>query len=263
MPEFEYFRPKSLEQALQLLQRAQPLGGGSELTPRRHQLQAVVDLQDLALGGHEQRGGRMALGGGLRLQSLLQDIPELPNALIQTCRLEAGWNLRNQATLAGCVVSGDGRSPMLAALLALQATLELEPGREQVALDEFLAGRARPWMDRLITWVEIAMQATLRYAGVARSPADRPILCAALARTAEAGWRVVLGGYGPAPMRAVAAEQTLNQASAADWHHSVEAAGEAAAMAYARAEDSWASAEYRQAVAGVLVRRLAGEIGPP
>ncbi len=39
----------------------------------------------------------------------------------------------------------------------------------------------------------------------------------------------------------------------------LESAAEAARLAYADAGDSWASAGYRSAVAGVLVRRLLAE----
>jgi len=57
MPELEYHRPKSLQQALELLSRARPLGGGTALTPRRAELDSVMDLQDLGLAGQELRAG--------------------------------------------------------------------------------------------------------------------------------------------------------------------------------------------------------------
>ena len=259
MPELEYHRPKSLQQALELLGRARPLGGGTALTPRRAELDSVMDLQDLDLAGHELRAGRLVLGGALRLQALTEEIPGLPPAVSQACRLEAGWNMRNQATLAGSVVTGDGRSPLLAVLLALDAGVHLEPGEAEIALGDFLTGRPGSVEGRLIVALGLARGARLGYAGVARSPADRPLVCAALARldsgpTGE--WRVVLGGYGDRPIRVEAAEGALPRGGAIT-PGALAAAGEAAAAAYAAAGDQWASAEYRAAVAETLVSRLA------
>jgi CO/xanthine dehydrogenase FAD-binding subunit len=256
MPELEYHRPKSLQQALELLGRARPMGGGTALTPRRVELDSVMDLQDLDLAGQELRAGRVVLGGALRLQALAEEIPGLPTAVSQACRLEAGWNMRNQATLAGSVVTGDGRSPLLAVLLALDASVHLEPGEAEIALHDFLAQRPGSVEGRLIVALGLARGAELGYAGVGRSPADRPLVCAALARLDVGEWRVVLGGYGDRPVRVDAAEGALQQAGAMT-PEAIAAAGKAAGSAYLSAGDQWASAEYRAAVAETLVSRLA------
>ena len=261
MPELEYHRPKSLQQALELLGRARPMGGGTALTPRRAELDSVMDLQDLDMAGHALRASRVVLGGALRLQALTEEIPGLPPAVSQACRLEAGWNMRNQATLAGSVVTGDGRSPLLAVLLALDASVHLEPGEVVIPLQDFLIQRPGSVEGRLIVALGLAQEARLVYAGVARSPADRPLVCAALARleTSTAGeWRAVLGGYGRSPIRVEGAEEALQQAGEIT-PDSIAAAGKAAAAAYASAGDQWASAEYRAAVAEILVSRLAQE----
>ena len=256
MPELEYHRPKSLQQALELLSRARPLGGGTALTPRRAELDSVVDLQDLDLAGQELRAGRVILGGALRLQALAEHIAGLPPAVAQACRLEAGWNVRNQATLAGSVVTGDGRSPLLAVLLALDASVHLEPGEGVIALGDFLTGRPGSVDGRLIVALGLARDAQLDYVGVARSPADRPLVCAALARLEVGEWRVVLGGYRDRPIRVEEAEGELQQAGELT-PEAIAAAGKAAGSAYLTAGDQWASAEYRAAVAETLVSRLA------
>ena len=261
MPELEYHRPKSLQQALELLGRSRPMGGGTALTPRRAELDSVMDLQDLDLAGHELRAGRLVLGGALRLQALTEEIPGLPPAVPQACRLEAGWNMRNQATLAGSVVTGDGRSPLLAVLLALDGSVHLEPGRAENALGDFLTGRPGTLERRLIVAVGLAHGARLGYEGVARSPADRPLVCAALARLDSGEWRVVLGGYGDRPIRVEEAEGAL-QRGAAVTPDAIAVAGKAAGVAYASAGDQWASAEYRAAVAQTLVSRLAQGMPP-
>jgi CO/xanthine dehydrogenase FAD-binding subunit len=102
-----------------------------------------------------------------------------------------------------------------------------------------------------VTALQWKMKATLRYEQVARTPADRPIVAAAVGHTDGTAYRVVLAGFGSRPVRVPRAEKAL----AAD---DPRAAGEAAAEAYAEAGDAWASAEYRSHVAAVLLRRLAG-----
>jgi CO/xanthine dehydrogenase FAD-binding subunit len=276
MPDFEYHRPTSLPRALELLDRGRPLGGGTALTPRRSELHAVIDLQELELTGQQVRGDRLVLGAGLRLQTLHEGIPGLAAAVAQACALEAGWNIRNQATLGGTVITGDGRSPLLAVLLALDAKLQLEPGGAQAPLEEFLAGRPSSAEGKLIVAVELVLGAPLAFESVARSPADRPLVCAAVSHLGSAGWRVVLGGHGERPLRVRNAEAALEAAGQAPpgasegasqtapaagagglWVAAPEAAGRAAADAYAEAGDAWASSEYRSHVAGLLVRRLA------
>jgi CO/xanthine dehydrogenase FAD-binding subunit len=248
-----------MPEALELLGRARPLGGGTALTPRRTVLPGVLDLQGLDLAGIEPGDGRLLLGGTLRLQTLTEGIAGLPPALSQACRQEAGWNLRNQATLAGSVVTGDGRSPLLAALLALDGQLRLEPGGEQVSLEQFLAERPGSSNTKLIAGLDLPQAAQLGFEGVARSPADLPLVCAAVSRSGSAPdreWRVVLGGYGDRPIRVQAAERAL-AGMQTDLQASLDSAAVAAAAAYSAAADAWAGAEYRSAVAGVLVRRLA------
>jgi len=101
-----------------------------------------------------------------------------------------------------------------------------------------------------VTALQWKSKATLRYEQVARSPADRPIVAAAVGHSDGTAYRVVLAGFGARPVRVPRAEKAL----AAD---DPRAAGEAAAEAYAHAEDAWAGAEYRSHIAAVLGRRLA------
>ena len=89
----EYHRPTTLEEALSLLQRADPLtlplGGGTVLTQASPQPVAAVDLQALGLDQIQPRGNVVELGAALTLQALIEaagpgsDAPlALPPALI-------------------------------------------------------------------------------------------------------------------------------------------------------------------------------------
>jgi CO/xanthine dehydrogenase FAD-binding subunit len=249
----EYNRPATLEAALELLSRADPptwpLAGGTALTSAVRQSIAVVDLQSLGLNTFQAGGNTLHLGATLTLQSLLEHLPGLGEAgaglapgLQKATHHEATYNLRMAATVAGTLVAGGGRSPFTTALLALDATLLIQPGDATLSLGDLLPVRAERLRQRLITRVSLPLNARLAYEYVARSPADRPIVCAAAAVWPSGRVRLVLGGYGAAPRLAFDGTEA-------------EGAVAAAQSAYSGCGDQWASAEYRQEVAGVLAER--------
>lgn len=252
MPSLKYFRPKTMDEAMALLEQGVPLAGGTGLTPRRHRLEGVVDLQDLGMGALERKGDWLEVGAGCTLQQIVEADALVPSELAAACRAEAAWNLRNMATLGGSVVAGDGRSPLLAAVLALGAEVHGMPRDEWKPIDAYLDSRGQESGHRLLTAFRWHAGASLRSAHVGRSPMDRPWILATLGRTVDGGWRVVLGGHGARPIRVPAADEALAQGD-------VPGAVRRAEEAYASAGDTWASAEYRSQVAGVLLRRLAAE----
>lgn len=245
MESLEYHRPKTIEEALRLLARGQPLAGGTHLVPRRLRLTSVVDLQDLGLDEIQDTSDGLRIGATVRLQRLVEAGERVPAALVEACRLEVALNLRNLATLAGTVVAADGRSPVATVLLAMGAIASIEPGDERVPMDSLLDRRGEGLRGRLIVALTVPAVEFAAYEQVARAPTDRPLVCASVARQyGRSEWRIALGGFGPRPLALVAK------------HPDPRAAAEAAAVAYAEAGDAWASAEYRSAVAAILVRRL-------
>lgn len=241
----EYLRPQSLEESLELLSRTTPvtvpLGGGTVLNAPSDRQVAVVDLQDLGLDEITQKGSTLNIGVSVSLQNLLESAAVQP-ALQKALRLEAGYNLRQTGTVAGGLVSGDGRSAFLTVMLALDATLVWQPGDQEQPLGEFLPLRTDNWPGLLISEVRISAQPTLTFEYIARTLADKPIVSAAAARWPSGRTRIVLGGYGKAPLTIMDGEAN-------------EGLLEAAEAAYLTAEDLWASAEYRSEMAKVLVGR--------
>jgi len=247
----EYHRPVTLDEALALLLRAEPptvpLAGGSVLnrasTPGEF---AVVDLQSLGLDSFEARGNTWELGAALSLQRLLERLPASGSgpavSLAKAIQHEAAYNLRQVASVAGVLVSGGGRSPFTTAMLALDAGLTLLPGDVEISLGELLPVRKECLGGRLITKVTIPSKVRLAYEYVARTPADLPIVCAALAQWPSGRTRLALGGFGTAPSLAFDGGEP-------------DGLQVAASSAYASAGDEWASAEYRAEVAAVLAGR--------
>ena len=250
MTSLQYHRPQTLEDALELLQEGVPLAGGTRLTPRLRGLEALVDLQDLGLDQIEATEATLEFGGTATLQSLVDSASRLPDALVQAARLEAGWNIRNKATIAGTIVTGDGRSPLLTVLLALGAELEFAPGRDRISLDEVLDRSADRTGSKLITAIHAANPSRMKYAQVARSPADRPQICVTVAAfESETPLRIAVGGHGAYP-QLISKDESL----------SIQGAAELAGTMYAEAGDQWASADYRSSVAATLVARLLTEV---
>jgi CO/xanthine dehydrogenase FAD-binding subunit len=250
MTSLQYHRPQTLDEALELLQEGVPLAGGTRLTTGLRGIEALVDLQDLALDQIEATESTLEFGGTATLQGLVDNTAQLPDALIQAARLEAGWNIRNKATIAGTIVTGDGRSPLLCVLVALGAELEFAPGNERISLTNVFDRGGDRTGGKLITTIHASNPSRMKYAQVARSPADRSQICVAVAAfDSETPVRVALGGHGAYP-------QLLSK----DEILSTQATAELAGTKYAKAGDQWASAEYRSSAAATLVARLLGEV---
>jgi CO/xanthine dehydrogenase FAD-binding subunit len=246
----QYHRPETLKEALQLLEDSQPMGGGTALTPMRHKLDGVLDLQGLDLGGLTVQEDAIRFGAGLRLQAIVDAAGSFPPRFIQAVRHETALNMRNAATLAGLVVSGDGRSPLLTVLAAMAANIMLEPGGERMSLLDFFSNRSDRTDPFLITQIETFNPDRLAYEMVARSPMDRPIVCACAALRPDGKIGLSVGGFGDHPVPLPDADRGAD----------LEELGWAASTAYAQAGDAFASAEYRSAVAAVLIKRAMAEV---
>jgi len=258
-----YHRPKTLDEALTLLTQPNilPLGGGTLLShasssPSATDAVEVVDLQSLGLDFIKKSGNNPSTGSGQRLdmgatvtlQGLLEN-EHCPDALKSALKLEAPLNLRNAATVAGTLVSCDGRSTFATVMLALDAKIEqttLDNSKTESRLSnigEFLPLRPRG----LITSITIPLNAKLAFDYVSRTPADKPIVCAALVQWNSGRTRLALGGHGKSPILAMDGTEP-------------EGIKAAARNAFHEATDEWASAGYRMDVAATLARRCLDEM---
>lgn len=246
----EYHRPETLGEALNLLARTEPvtapLGGGTVLSQKRKPDFAVVDLQKLGLNHIQEDGQILTVGAAATLQAIAE-YPGLPDtiraALVKSLQYECSVNIRRTATVAGALISCDGRSAFACALLALDARLVWAPGEETQALGDFLPLREPFGRERLMLGALFALNCDLQIEIAARTPLDRPIVCAAVCRWPAGRTRVALAGYGSAPVLAMDGPEHVGAAAAARG-------------AYRFASDQWASAEYRSDVAGKLVHRI-------
>jgi CO/xanthine dehydrogenase FAD-binding subunit len=244
----EYQRPKTIPEALFFLARDQPvsypLGGGTILNRGMEGQFAVIDLQELEFGTISRVSNQVQLGATVTLQELL-DFKGLPEDLYPAIKHEATYNIRQIATIAGTLVTANGRSPFAATMLALDASLEileLDAPPRKVRLGDWFPVRTETKPGQLITKVTVPLKVTVVYEYIARTPADQPIVCTAIARWTSGRTRVALGGWGKAPILAMDGPNS----------DGIEIA---CRSAYIHAGDEWASAEYRQEMAGILAMR--------
>lgn len=247
-----YHRPKTLDEALTLLTQPNrtPLGGGTLLSRPGPDPIEVVDLQSLDLDTVKKNGNNLEIGATVTLQQLL-DSEHCPDALKAALKLEAPLNIRNTATVAGTLVASDGRSTFASLLLAADAKIEQAILNDSnieyrnTNIGDFLPLKSTS----LITRVVLPLNIKLAFEYVSRTPADKPIVCAALAQWNAGRSRLALGGYGKSPMLAMDGTEA-------------EGIETAARNAYHEASDEWASAEYRMDVASTLARRCLSNLSP-
>jgi len=235
-----YHRPQTLDEALSLLNQPNtlPLGGGTLLSNPTVDPVQVVDLQALSLDALTKKGNDLEIGATCTLQALYES-EYCPAALKTALKLEAPLNIRNTATVAGTLVSSDGRSPFAAALLAMDAKVTVVSNQTSViSVGEYLLSKPKG----LITQIAIPFNVKFAFEYVSKTPLDKPLVSASVAQWNSGRTRLVLGGYGKTPVLAM-------DGAEAD---GIEAA---AKNAYHEAQDEWASAEYRMDVAATLAKR--------
>ncbi len=240
----DYYRPKTLAEALKLLEQANtiPLGGGTAINSPEYKNQeiAVVDLQALGLNEIRKQDHFLEIDACVTLEQL-QLHAGCPVALSAATKLDSPLNVRNLATVAGALTASNGRSTFACAMLALDAKLMLDGDADKsVRLGEFLPLRSLP--GRLITKIIIPLNCQLSFEQVAKTPADRPLVCAALAQWSSGRTRLALGGFGKSATLALDGTEE-------------DGVEEAARNACHEAADDIASAEYRADVAAVLAKR--------
>jgi CO/xanthine dehydrogenase FAD-binding subunit len=241
----DYYRPDNLDEALRLLAQSDrtiiPVAGGTAIDRYSKEDLALVDLQNLELNRIQKRGDTLEVGATATLQDLMnspQLFPEFRKAILH----EANHNLRQAATVAGALVSATGRSPFATACLALDISLFILPGEERLGIGSFFHLRREVLTGRLITHISLPLNVVFRYEYVARTPADLPIVCVAVAKWPSGRTRVALGGFDVSPKLALDGPESGG-------------ADIAAMDAYSQSEDQWASANYRQEIAGILTQR--------
>ncbi len=151
MPKFDYIRPQTLHEALELLGdstwRNRLLAGGTDLMVHLHTHQPdfdrVIDisllpeLKAITRSGHTIHLGSCATFTEVIESRILQEAAPL---LVEACRSVGGPQIRNMGTLGGNVVNAAAAADSLPALVCLDATLHLRRvgGERQMPIADFM-----------------------------------------------------------------------------------------------------------------------------
>lgn len=256
-----YYRPKSIEEALQLLSQPDTavLAGGTKLLADDVAASSVVDLQALGLNQIRFDENYLYLGAMVRLVDwaaflAANDAPDSPAQLLQKAIRQSGPNTyRNAATAGGSVSARLPDSELLAALLVLEAELlSQSPEANWLSLVDYMAVAERP--NGLITEIRLPWEAGWGSSErVARTPADYPIVSVTVWQPTGQPPRLAATGIDELPVRLAAAERTLseNQSEAA-----IQKAAAASAAQANHPGDFRGSSQYRAEMTAVLTKRV-------
>ena len=274
---FEYFRPRSLDEALSLLAEhageAKPLAGGQSLIPamnfRLATPSVLIDLNDLSdLNYIKDDSSGIRIGGMTRQRSLERSavVSKRFPLIAETLPHIAHPAIRNRGTIGGSLAHADPAAELPAVMLALKATLTVRSTSEtrEVPAEEFFIGLFTTALQpgELLTEIRIpaaAARSGFAFQEISRRHGDFALVGVATAvqihedgRCADA--RIALLSVGDRPTLAEEAAKTLTgQMPSTELIRS--AADAAATRDIDPPSDIHASARYRRQLANVLTRR--------
>jgi len=267
----DYFLPKSLDQALDLLVEHGPsllvMAGGTIAMPLINDgvsmPEKVMGLRHAGLNTIRRDNGTLVIGATATLTQLGQQdyIPMLQEAV----RHIGGWQIRNMGTVGGNLFAPPPAGDLAVALLALDATVTLaskKRGLRTILLQEFFTGFMTTALapDELVTEVRVPLpRGKTGYVKYARKHANTPAIVTVATHIVTEGNKVVdarlaLNAVGPHPIRAQRAEKLLVGLPLNAENISL-AAKEAAAECDP-STDAIATDWYRRRMTEVFVRRV-------
>lgn len=284
MRAFEYVKPKSVQEALNLADQyesgaASFKAGGTDLfVQMKNQVIAphyIIDLQGLEeLKGISLEKGFVKIGALTCMNEIAED-PTLPklglHILSEAARKLGSYQIRNRATLGGNLCNASPAAEMATPLLVMEAkaTLEGKNGRRTVSLEEFFRGPGKTLLGKgeLLLSLEVQKQEEGMRAGHLKHCRRRAMDLAVVGIAAKICMRdggscqdarIALGAVAPTPIRVRQVEEGLVgkkiTEDVARW------AGEVAAKAASPITDIRGSADYRRQIIKVQLRRLLREL---
>ena len=274
---FEYYRPRTLDEALALLERhgdeAKPLAGGQSLIPamnfRLATPSVLVDLNEVQQLAYVRNGsGPVRIGGMTRQRHLERSDLIAGSAPLVTEAMPhiAHPAIRNRGTIGGSLAHADPAAELPAVMLALDASFVIcsSAGSREVHAEDFFKGLFTTSLQSGELLTEIRVAPTHPGTGYAFQEISRRRGDFALAGVAAVvrvngndmceQARIALFSVGDRPVLAERAMKTL--AGQQPSSEAIRAAADAAALEdIDPPSDIHASAKYRRQLVRVLSRR--------
>lgn len=277
MRRFQYFEPRSLDEAITLLNQygslASVMAGGTDLLVeiKEHvrspdfviNIKKIAGLNKL----HFDPAGGLAIGSLVSVRELETNpiVREKYAGLAQACRELGSIQVRNRATVAGNICRASPSADTLPPLIADGAVVKLfgHQGPRSFLLQDFFTGPGQTKMMGGEILIEIVIPAPPPQTGKVyikhgrRKAMELATVGVAVTLTLEnevcRDARIVLGAVAPTPIRALAAEKIIEGTRA-----EVEVVSEAAYAAMDQSRpisDVRSSAAYRREMVRVLTER--------
>lgn len=276
---FEYHRPKTVEEALELLGRfgedGKILAGGHSLVPmmkiRLAEPAHLIDITGIAdLRGIREDGSEIVIGAGTTQADVLSSdllrgkCPILPEA----AAVIADPQVRNCGTVGGNCANGDPGNDYPAIMMALDASYELKSkgGARRVAARDFYEGVYTTALEEneLLTKVHIPAPTNgvgMSYEKIKRKVGDYAIAATAVTLSMSGGTcrdaAIALTNVGDTALLSTTAADAIKGTSVDA--AAIQSAAQAAIATCNPAADLRGPVEYRRAMVGEMTRRAIGQ----
>ncbi len=278
--EFEYHKPKNLEEALDILSNDGyiPILGGTDVVvkmrARKLKPKGVVDLKFIEelhrFDFSKDRG--MVIGAAITMNELIEDHPEVREnypVLYQAIKKVGAYQTRNRATIAGNIGNSSPAADSVPPLLTYNAELKLvsKDGERIVKLKDFFTGPGQ----NILKSGEIIHSIIVPYEGpsigmyykLSRIKAvDLSTIGVALTvidPDGERDIRIALASVAPKPLRVFEAEDFIRGKELTE--EVVEEFAKMVQKSTSPITDARGTKEYRYEMAYVLPKKILRELG--
>jgi carbon-monoxide dehydrogenase medium subunit len=280
--DFEYFAPKTLKEALQLLDQYREdckiiAGGQSLLIMMRQGLikpEHLIDIKGISELDYIKSDAKKGLRiGALTTHRTIEKSPVINKSFGVIAEMEkrlASIQTRNWGTIGGNLCHGDPAGDPAPVLIALNASLTIAGmnGERNMPVEDFFLDYFETALEHGELLSEIQVPTIPSHTGAAyakfnviESDMATVGVAVSMALSSEDGHcedvRIALANSAPRPMRAKQAEEHLRGKKITG--NLLKEAGEIASSETEPISDIHASAEYRQELVKVLVKRVGTE----
>jgi len=274
LPEFEYYAPQSLEEAILLLEQNSPwaklIAGGTDLLPlmkkRMILPRVLIDLSRIKeLSFIDRKGSYLHIGAMTNLNEILgsEIVKEKAPILTEAISQLACSGIRNRATIGGNLCNASPAADTAPPLLVLNASVRLTgpSGERSVPLTEFFLGPGQTTLkpDEIMTEVIIPCKdgkSVFLKLGRRRGFTLSIVSAAVFAEINQGRFErisIAIGAAAPTPLRCYATESALEGKTVNP--ENIERASLVVRNEVNPIDDVRASAAYRTEMASVLVKR--------
>ncbi|MBU5675323.1 xanthine dehydrogenase family protein subunit M [Alkaliphilus sp. MSJ-5] len=277
MKRFEYFKPKSLQEASELLLQyageGHILNGGTDVIVRMHEglsaPKAIIDIKGInrlkEITYDEKEG--LVIGACATMYEMEQNrnLVEKYRVLAEASHTVGSCQVRNRATMVGNITNASPLADTATPLLAMDAIVKVfgPEGQREISIHDFFVWVRKTCLKEgeIVTGVKLPAFGEKVFGSyqkhARRDEVDLSTVCASVVKV-DSSIRIALGSVAPTPIRARKAEAFLLGKELTE--KIIQEAAEIAVSETTPIGDIRASKEYRQEIIKVLVTRGLKEI---